>query len=277
MRKSQPRLSRCESGPEQLRSRARLPSRRASLRLYSAALPLLLLAEMQPTSLSDFVRMGVVRGAKTADALDSIWQQFSGEVTPTWAKPQELPALPAPIDEALALELLELPLKLAAESTGLSYAALSKRLLTARKQAMLLYPGRYPRAPDPAREDGDAVYAFDLDAFAVWRILQDVLPVEMRRRYAEQLGDELLAGPFATATSKTIPPFETTSHVSAGWPHLQPALDDIKAFLQYLEQVKETPYDANQSNTDSIPPSQSTPFPATAGHADATQASCSHR
>lgn len=222
--------------PDGLGDGARLPSRRRSLRLYSTALPLLLLAEMQPTSISDLVRMGIVRSAKTADSLDSVWQQFSGEVTPSWARRSTPPPPPAPIDHALARELLELPLKLAAESTTLPYSALSERLPAARKQAVLLYPDRYPRSPELARAAGDAAYAFDLEVFALWRVLQDALPaggdatkLDVRGRYAEQLGEALLAGPFAV----DAPPSPT----APGRPPLQPALDDAKALLESLQQV----------------------------------------
>ena len=56
-------------------------TRLATLRLASTSLPLLLLAD---GGLNDFVRRAVVRGAQQADALDGVWQQFSGEVVPGW-------------------------------------------------------------------------------------------------------------------------------------------------------------------------------------------------
>ena len=70
-------------------------SRQGVVRLSSTALPLLLLAA-DDGSLSTAVRRAIVRGAQSADKLDSLWQQVSGEVVPSWQRAVPLDSPPPP-------------------------------------------------------------------------------------------------------------------------------------------------------------------------------------
>lgn len=197
-------------------------SRQSVIRLSSTALPLLLLAA-DDEGLSTIVRRAIVRGAQSADKLDSIWQQVSGEVVPSWqrAVPLDTPPPPAFLEAEYASQALALPLEVGALSAKLRQEELASRLPLARQQSVLLYgdssePGAsidgaaqrvFPRALASAREDGYSTAnatVFNFEAYVTWRVLQDTLPAAERKKFAQDLGGALLSSSYLR--SATLPP-----------------------------------------------------------------------
>lgn len=199
-------------------------TRLATLRLASTSLPLLLLAD---GGLNDFVRRAVVRGAQQADALDGVWQQFSGEVVPGWRDVKDDAALglalPATrVDAALAAELLDAPLRAVAAAKSAERGALDARVPAAAQQALVLYPETFARPLGECDDLADpACFAFK--AFANWRVAQDELAAAERPRFGAALGEALLAGALKPANR---------GGSSGG--ELPRALEDMEGVLQRL-------------------------------------------
>ena len=93
-------------------------TRSALCRAAGATLPLLLFPpSAYPADFGEELRRAVVRSAQIADKADAVWQQFSGEVVPSWERSQPLPQRsvpPAEVDTAFATESLALALESAA-------------------------------------------------------------------------------------------------------------------------------------------------------------------
>jgi hypothetical protein len=238
-------------------------TRTAVLRSWGAALPLLLCPPKAYSDdfLSDAVRRAVVRSAQYADKADSIWQQISGEVVPSWQVPTSSPFLEPPpyLNEAFANDLLNLPLQVGARCAGMTIHDLESRLPEARREAVLLYrssgqDGAGSNTPAPATvvrsfpvslataisegqpQSNSTIFGFE--AYVRWRVLSDVLsdgraPAErkrLQRCFNEGLGTALLQGPLQdvskpAALSAALPRRERS---------LRNAVDGCSALLESM-------------------------------------------
>eukprot|EP00965_Chrysotila_dentata_P001374 44963-Pleurochrysis_carterae.AAC.1 len=179
--------------------------RRSALRLLSTPVPLLLsllalqdppitlLAEQNSDGINDFVRRAIVRSAQTADRIDGVWQQISGEVVPSW---QQV-AVPSTtgsrkLDAALSRDLLNLPLVIVQQLSGIPNAELQSKLQTAKQQTLLLYSREFPRSTGIQYDSSNST-VFEFNAYATWRVVQDVLSEPSKRSaYSRLLGESIL-------------------------------------------------------------------------------------